>query len=119
MKTLAEYLSESLNSTPKNFKQFGEAFFDAINNSYEYSWWFSDSSLQQQKKAKHYISEILNKYISNGVLTLTEKDIEAIVDKLEFSPWDYNGSNDKDEMIDLVKFAIKSIEKKYNLKILK
>ena len=29
------------------------------------------------------------------------------------------GGNDKDEMINLVKFAVKSIEKKYNLKILK
>ena len=26
MKIIVEYLSESLNSTPKNFKQFGKAF---------------------------------------------------------------------------------------------
>ena len=41
MKIIVEYLSESLNSTLKNFKQFGKAFFDAINDSSEYGWWFS------------------------------------------------------------------------------
>ena len=38
MKTLVEYLYESLNRKPNNFKQFGNAFFDAIINSNEYSW---------------------------------------------------------------------------------
>ena len=38
MKIIVEYLSESLNSTPKNFKQFGKAFFDAINDYSEYGW---------------------------------------------------------------------------------
>lgn len=119
MKIITEYLSESLNSTPKNFKQFGKAFFDAVNDSSEYGWWFSDASSREQKEAKSDISEILNKYITNGVLTLTDKDIKAIANKLKFSEWDYNGSNDDDQMIDLVKFAIQSIENKYNLKILK
>ena len=53
------------------------------------------------------------------MLSLTDKDIKAIANKLKFSEWDYNGSNDDDQMIDLVKFAIQSIENKYNLKILK
>ena len=119
MKTLVEYLYESLNRKPNNFKQFGNAFFDAIINSNEYSWWFSDSSLREQKEAKRFITELLSKYITNGALILTDKNIKTIVDKLRFSPWAYNGGNDEDEMIDLVKFAIKSIETQYNLKILK